>query len=238
MPFAVRHLAGAFFAFALSLFASPDAGSQNYAFTPGDPVHAQLLAMGKPGQTIELAREKVLEILEAPNACSDWFHQANPDAANVFASLRFALDENGPNYVTALRTDSGGLLFKHPYSGSTRENAGLHAVITLNIHGPFFANSAFLMKQEIIGSAPRRDGWRALKISSYPGNTLPAQITTLLHELGHIVGRIPDDSDQLSGQSSRNTDQVLRYCRGAIKTSMRHARNPRVSFSATSNGAN
>ena len=235
MPFAVRYVVVAVLGFACLMFACPEARSQNYAFTPADPVRAQLLNLGKAGQTIEIAREKVLEILKEPNGCSDWFEAANPDAAGVFATLRYFLDENDPGFITALRSDSGGLLFKHPYAGSTTQNAGLHAVITLNAHGAFFANSARLMRQEIIGSAPHRAGWHSLEISSYPGNTLSAQITTLLHELGHVIGRIPDDSDEFSGQSTRNTREVVRHCRGAIKASLRHAR---TSSKAAANGTN
>ena len=232
MPFTVKHVAGALLAFIFLLFIPSDTFSQNNAFASADSVRIQLLAMGKPGQTIELAREKVLEILETPNACGAWFQDANSNPAGVFATLRFAVDENGPAYITALRTASGGLLFKHPYSGSTVENAGLNAVITLNAHGPFFVDSAVLLRQPMIGSALHRDGWQNLRIASYLGNTLPARITTLLHELGHVVGRIPDDSDELSGQSTRNTEQVLHYCRGAIKTSLRHAQI------SVANGAN
>jgi hypothetical protein len=238
MPLAVRHVAGALLVLGSSLFASHAVFCQNHAFTPADPVRTQLLALGKTGQTIELARERVLEILEEPNACSAWFSAANPDPAGVFASLTFAVDENGPAYITATRTDSGAFLFKHPYSGATQENAGLHALITLNANGPFFTNSAALMKQDIIGSAFHRDGWRIMEIGSYTGSTLPAQVVTLLHELGHVIGRIPEDSDVLSLQSTRNTREVVQHCRSAIKESVRHGNRLRLWLRAVTNGAN
>src|SRR5256885_5304181 len=238
MPFAVRYPAVAVLGFFYLLFASPAVYCQNYAFAPPDPVRTHLLALGKPGQTIEQAREKVLEILEEPNGCADWFAAANPDAANIFAGLPYSLDENGRSYITAMRTDAGAMLYIDPYSGSTRQNAGVHAVITLNIHGPFFSNAAFLMRQDINGSAPRRDGWRPLQIASYPGNTLAAQILTLLHELGHVIGRIPDDSDELRGQSTRNTQDVLHHCRGAIKASTRRSLNLHSWARSAANGAN
>jgi hypothetical protein len=237
MPLAVRHVACALFVLCGWLFASSTVLCQNNAFTSADPVRTQLLAMGKTGQTIELAREKVLEILEEPNACSAWFDAANPDSAGVFASLNFAVDENGPAYITATRTDSGAFLFKHPYSGSTLENAGRGALVVLNAHGPFFYNSAGLMKQDIIGSAFYRNGWRIMEIGSYPGSTLPAQVVTLLHELGHVIGRIPEDSDVLSLESTRNTREVVQHCRRAIKTSARHGNRLHVWSRATANGA-
>jgi hypothetical protein len=56
------------------------------------------------------------------------------------------------------------------------------------------------------------------------GNTLPARITTLLHELGHVIGRLPDDSDELSGLSAQNTLRVLHACHAQIKASAREHR--------------
>ena len=58
---------------------------------------------------------------------------------------------------------------------------------------------------------------RYLLVGSYYGNTLAAQITILLHELGHVVGRLPEEFDELSGQSGRNTAEVLHFCRAEIK---------------------
>jgi hypothetical protein len=62
----------------------------------------------------------------------------------------------------------------------------------------------------------RPAGYRLLVISSYPGNTPEAQITILLHELGHIIGRLPEDDDSWDGRSSRNTSEVLRHCKTEI----------------------
>jgi len=66
-------------------------------------------------------------------------------------------------------------------------------------------------------------------VGSYEGSTLRAQVATLLHELGHVTGSLPDDSDELSGESGRNTDRVLRVCRAEIKASgqQRHAKPPK-----------
>jgi hypothetical protein len=238
MPLAVRHLVGAFFVLGSSFCICSKTVAQTYSLTPSDPVRTELLAMGKAGRSIELAREKVLEILSEPNACSAWFGGANPDPAGVFASLQFAVDENGPAYITASPTNSGAFFFKHPYSGSAVENAGRGALIVLNAHGPFFLNSAAVMKQEIVGSAFRRDGWRNMEIGSYSGSTLSAQLVTLLHELGHVIGRIPVDSDELSLQSTHNTQEVVRHCRHAIKASMHRGGSVRVLSGASANPAN
>jgi hypothetical protein len=60
-----------------------------------------------------------------------------------------------------------------------------------------------------------------LTISSYNGDTPEAQITILLHELGYIIGRLPEDEDSWDGRSIRNTSEVSRHC----KTETRAAAN-------------
>src|SRR2546422_7869389 len=45
------------------------------------------------------AREAVLEILESQNRCAAWFQQAEPHAARKFRSLRYTIDDSGPQYT-------------------------------------------------------------------------------------------------------------------------------------------
>jgi predicted Zn-dependent protease len=52
-----------------------------------------------------------------------------------------------------------------------------------------------------------------LTISTYNGDTPEAQITILLHELGHIIGRLPEDDESWDGRSLRNTAEVSRHCK-------------------------
>lgn len=202
-----------------------DAFAQNHATFQQDPVRAQLLEMGQPGLTISLARERVIEILESENSCSAWFQKVDPDAAATFASLKFIIDANGPQYIVGWRSDSGEMLFKQPYSAKARENTGRNSVVILNANGPFFTRTTSVLQKEISGSSPHPAGWRLLQVGSYAGNTLAAQMTTLLHELGHVVGRIPDDSDELRGQSGRNTAEVLHFCRAQIRGAERRSRH-------------
>jgi len=58
---------------------------------------------------------------------------------------------------------------------------------------------------------------RVLRVASYSGDTLQAQVTILLHELGHVIGRIPEDSDSWDGRSGENTAEVLRHCKDEIR---------------------
>lgn len=221
MRWVLRSFAGAFFVFVSLVFSCIAVLAQTRPLVRGDSVSSQLAAMGEPGITIAVVREEVLEILQSENSCSAWFREVDSNPAATFASLRFILDTNGPAFITGHRTEYGDQFFMHPYSASVAENAGRHAIITLNAHGAFFNSASAVLEQDQTGSIPRHAGWRPLLVETYPGNTLPARMTTLLHELGHVVGRIPDDSDERSGQSGRNTAEVLRFCRAQIKASMR-----------------
>jgi hypothetical protein len=187
-----------------------------------DPVRTRLAAMGKPGLTVALARDKVNEILSSDNSCSAWFRKADPHAAATFASLKFIIDDKGPQYVIGFRTDKGEVFFKHPYSASTFEGAGPNSVVTLNANGPFFVRNGVVMWEDNAGGFRYAIGTRVLQVGSYAGNTLGAQITTLLHEFGHVIGRLPEDSDELRGQSGRNTEQVIHFCHAQIKAAERH----------------
>jgi hypothetical protein len=53
-------------------------------------------------------------------------------------------------------------------------------------------------------------GNRMLTVSTYNGDTPEAQITILLHELGHIIGRLPEDDDSWDGRSARITYAIFR----------------------------
>jgi hypothetical protein len=67
------------------------------------------------------------------------------------------------------------------------------------------------------GTFARPGGNLMLTIASYNGNTPEAQITILLHELGHIIGRLPEDDDSWDGRSVRNTSEVSRHCKSETR---------------------
>jgi hypothetical protein len=180
-------------------------------------VDPRLLPFGARGLLIEQARQYVLAILAADNPCSSWFREADPNVAATFESLNFSLDD-GPKDVVIFKSSSGEAFLKHPYSAAIPENAGHDATVALNANGPFFTSVADVLRDSGRGVA-RVNGRRELRVGPYPGNTLPARLTTLLHELGHAVGRLPDDSDELSGLSEQNTQRVLHACHAEIKAS-------------------
>jgi hypothetical protein len=184
-------------------------------------IQMQLLAMGKRGETIARIREQVAEILQNRNACTAWYQEVDADPAGTFRSLEFVLDAKGPPYVHGIRDSRDVIQFKHPYVASATENAGRNSAIQLNINGAFFNRSSSVFEEPPDGGPARPTGIRTLRVDSYPGDTPEAQLTAMLHELGHIVGRIPEDSDSLDGQSARNTAEVLRYCRPEIRAMAR-----------------
>lgn len=184
-------------------------------------VARELLVLGKRGDAIARAREQVLEILQPGNACSAWFQEANSDPAEVFRSARFELEVGGTSYVYSVRDSVRGQLFKHPWAARTTQNAGKNAVIQLNGNGPFFNRTSRIMQLAPGGEFGLPAGDLTLTISDYNGDTPQAQITILLHELGHIIGRLPEDDDSWDGRSFRNTSEVLRHCKTEVRAATR-----------------
>jgi hypothetical protein len=185
-------------------------------------IRPTLSSLGPPGALIEQARLHAAQILNSENACSAWFREADPNALAIFESLEFAL-RDGPRYVHAYRSDTGETLLRHPYSAFTEEGAGRGATVVLNLNGPFFVRATDIFQNQISGWPGHFAGRRALTVGTFAGATLPAQVTTLLHELAHVVGRIPDDSDDSKFQSPENTERVLYFCRAAIKANLRRS---------------
>jgi hypothetical protein len=187
------------------------------ALSNEDGVASELLSLGKKGEAIARARGQVLRILQQDNSCTAWFQEVDPDASEVFRSLHFEVEENGTSIVYGLRDQDHGLRFKHPWGARTIQYAGRNATIILNSNGAFFRRSSPILKPDLWGRTARPAGNLTLVISSYPGNTAKAQIAILLHELGHIIGRLPEDDDSWDGRSSQNTAEVVRHCKAETK---------------------
>jgi len=184
-------------------------------------VAQELLLLGKRGGAIARAREQVLEILQSGNPCSAWFKEADSDPADVFRSVRFELEVGGTSYVYSVRDSVHGQLFKHPWAARTAQNAGRNAVVHLNANGPFFNRTSRIMQLAPGGVFGLPAGDLTLTISDYNGDTPQAQITILLHELGHIIGRLPEDDDSWDGRSFRNTSEVVRHCKTEVRAATR-----------------
>jgi hypothetical protein len=203
-------------AFACALLTSSPSYSES-ASNNDERVLLELSALGKRGNTIARAREQVLDVLQNGNSCSAWFQEADPDPADVFRSLHFELEMAGPSYIYSRRDMEHGELLKHPWAARSIEYGGRNSTILLNANGAFFNRSSVIMELDSKGMLARPGGIRMLTTSSYKGNTPEAQITILLHELGHIIGRLPEDDDSWDGRSSRNTSELQRHCKAETR---------------------
>jgi hypothetical protein len=202
----------------LCMMSVPQAAYPQGMSTVTDPIALELTALGKHGVVIARVREQVLAMLQTENACSAWFREAEPDPAGVFRSLHYELEEDGSTHVLHMIDLEGTSLYKHPWTARSTQNGGRNSVIQLNPSGPFFSTSSPVIDMDPRGGHfSQGTTFRRLSVASFWGNTTRAQITALLHELGHIVGRLPADDDSWDGRSSRNTDEVLRHCKHEIR---------------------
>jgi hypothetical protein len=189
-----------------------------------DPVLEELIAMGERGPIIERAREEVIEILEGHNGCAAWFVRAEPDAQGKFRSLRYTIDEGGPQYTLKTQNAAGGWLYQQPYAASSTEGASAGSTITINGKGAFFQVRSGVRIVPKDGGPGGLSLSRLLHIDLYVGGTLGAQVTALLHEFSHVVGLLPADGESVSGQelSTQNTQIVLRHCRAEVEAAGKH----------------
>ena len=198
-------------------FVPPAAFSQDLALS-NDQILPELAAMDERGGTIMRVREQVLKILQSENRCTAWFRESDRDPAGVFESLHYEIRKDGPSYIFLVKDGTGERVFKHPWGARTFEFAGRNSTVQLNPVGPFFNSTSAVMEQDRGGFIVRPAGRHELAVASFHGNTLRAQATMLLHELGHVIGRLPADNDSLDRRSSRNTAELLRHCKQEIQS--------------------
>lgn len=183
----------------------------------GDTVGPHLTALGKEGAKIERAREAVEDILRGSNACTEWFGSKDVNPAETVHSLEFLIDRKGPQLISESQVDGSSFLVRQPYVAQATQDGGAHTAITINAYGAFYRSQGNVERPAFPGGPLEGRGTHYLTVGSYPGDTLEAQMVTLLHELGHIINLLPEDADNLDGQSVRNTNEVLRHCRAEIE---------------------
>jgi hypothetical protein len=189
-----------------------------------DSVAVQLDSLGRAGAGIRRARNGVLDILSSQNACSEWFATRDAVPHLTFESLGFIMDYEGAEDVLATVSLGSNTLIRQPYVARATQDGGANTDITINTNGAFYRAQAKLQRVSIEGGPLQFSGEYWLTVGSYSGNTLPAQMLTLLHELGHVINLLPEDSDDLDGKSARNTGEVLRHCRAEIESRAKQAR--------------
>jgi len=165
---------------------------------------------------LEHARERVFVILSEENGCSAWFRETDPDAAAVFSSLRIGIAEKNHEFVLHMVDAKGTHTYKHPWGARSNQLAGPGSIVEVNPQGPFFMSSLPVIEAGPTGQSLHYARYRYLTVGGFHGDSPQAQMTILLHELAHVIGRIPEDDDSWDGRSTRNTEEVLRNCRGEI----------------------
>ncbi len=188
---------------------------------PRDLVQEDLATMGKPGQKILRARERVLEILQTENACSAWFRETDSNPADTFRTLGFAIDRNGDEFVLESRSPDNMHIFRNPYVAKVFQADGRYATITINIRGAFFTPMAMVVEVWKEGGPANHRGPRVTNVGPYAGDTMHAQVLVLLHEFGHLLDLLPVDENNVDGKSVQNTNEVLRSCRAEIESRVR-----------------
>jgi hypothetical protein len=184
---------------------------------------SELAPLGKRGEIIGHARKLVLQILESKNACSQWFEEAHEQPGKIFRSVHFQVEDNGAMYVYGMADQNREWWFKGPWAASTSQGTGPNSVIRINGHGPFFSGASRVVYLNTGGYLERLGGSFQLTVGSYSGNSEKAQVLALLHELGHIIERLPADSDSWDGRSSQNSVEVLRHCKREIRDAVKSA---------------
>ena len=183
-----------------------------------DMVRDELNAMGKQGQSILRARDKVLEILQAQNACTDWYRTKSSDPAAVFRTLTFLVDRNGDGYVRKTPAEPGIEVIHNPYVASVEQDGGEDSAVTINANGAFFYPAANVIEDRFKGGPADFRGARAIAVGPYRGGSFRAQVLVLLHEFGHVIDLLPEDHDDRDGKSRQNTLDVLHACRAEVES--------------------
>jgi hypothetical protein len=204
---------------ALSVLVAAEAAYSGDSLAKSDPVALELAGLGKRGAMIERSREQVLTVLQGENGCAAWFQEVEPEPAEVFRSLHYIIEEHGPFYVLHARDQEGREVFKHPWSARALQNSGRDSFIRLNTRGAFFTYTSPVLQVDPEGPMHWPGDRHRLFVASYSGDTGGARMAILLHELGHIVGRLPEDDDNWDGRSDRNSEEVIRHCGREIRES-------------------
>jgi hypothetical protein len=200
---------------------SPTRPGQMGCAAPRDLVQEELAGMGKSGQKILRARDKVLEILQTENACSAWFREKDSNAAATFRTLSFAVDRKAEQAVLETRDRDNMLTFRNPYVARVFQGDGAYATITINAGGAFFTPMATVLETWQGGGVVNYHGPRTTNVGPYAGNTMHAQVLALLHEFGHVLDLLPTDENDVDGKSVQNTKEVLRFCRAEIESKVK-----------------
>jgi hypothetical protein len=166
---------------------------------------AELLPLSdarKPTQ-LEQAYLDSFTILKSENQCSAFF--GGPSAIAALNELTQQLRPTHLDRRIGIRMTGQTSIFVSAVTGFTFR---VFAKAEINLDGPFYRANAF-------SSA------RVPPIGPFNPNTREARVTTVLHELGHLIRKdgdwlLPNDGEN-AGESSANTERVLDVCGEQIR---------------------
>lgn len=183
-----------------------------------DLVRDDLNTMGKQGQAILRARDKVIGILETENSCTRWYRTKDSDPAAIFRSLTFSVDRRGDGFVREIAAAKGVEMLRSPYVASVLQDGGRNSTVTINANGAFFFSAANMVEDPFKGGAVDFHSAHVIQVGPYIGGSFRAQVLVLLHEFGHVLDLLPEDRDDRDGKSRQNTSDVLRVCRAEVES--------------------
>src|SRR5260370_17351416 len=106
---------------------------------------------------------------------------------------------------------SNMIIFRNPYVGWVIQGDGRYATITINTNGAFFSPRANMVEVWKEGGPANFRGSHRTNVGTYSGDTIHAQVLTLLHELGHVLDLLTAGENTVAGKSAQYTNDLLRF---------------------------
>src|SRR5258708_16802535 len=171
------------------------------------PRSVELLPLRNPAKPTELEQAYLdsFSILKYKSPCSEFY-----GGSSAIAALNELTQQIRPTHLDRLigiRMSGETTIIMSMLTGFTFR---LFKEAEINLDGPFYRGNAFFGLE------------RAPQIGPFEPNTREARVTTVLHELGHLIrGRdgqwlLPNDGEN-AGESEANTRRVLNVCGEEIR---------------------
>jgi hypothetical protein len=200
------------FVFLASITCAPQkvlsfAPNDRHTRQPVAPNSIELLPPANVLKPTELERAYVdaFSILKSENSCSEFF-----GGSPAIAALNELAQQIRPTHLDrriGIRMTGETTIVTSALTGFTFR---LFARAEVNLDGPFYAAKLPSIRR----STPR--------IGPFEPNTRETRVTTVLHELGHLIQKpdgkwvLPNDGNN-SGESEENTRRVLNVCGEQIR---------------------
>jgi hypothetical protein len=154
----------------------------------------------------------VKDVLVSSGDCAKFFDSAKIDALTRFDNTDF-VTVNGPDRVTWALVNSKPTQVP-PYAWDAQVQPGVGRFVQLNRNRGFYQQTT---RNVLAGGGYGSNlSTGTIKAGDFIGGSLEYQITTVLHELGHLVDLLPSDKSGGPEASNANTNLILSKCKDAI----------------------